>query len=285
MHSKDLAFCWEKVLISDPWFRLKYAFAPKGIRNQLLGVHALFAMIDQSLSKSDEKIVMAQLSWWQSELIPECAAVSNHPVIRVMRESGATSHLHPNFGESLIGQALYQLSTPLISRTEDLKSACNTIGHARMSVLSSISSECLGGLTLRAECQGSGFCCLLRSAIASGSTELWFVPLEMQAKYSCSSQEMFDSNAQSVEIWSALSDLAVSWFDRQLVNLAKELSGEESVPKGARYLLATTLVERLWTMRSLETMPESPLGRSVQWGVGEFLGVWRKCRKLLRMFS
>ena len=102
----DLEFCWQKVLENDPWFRLHFIFVPRQSAHQYLALHALFGMLDGVATASDESLVAPQLGWWQSELSPAGLAASAHPVVRVLRESGALKRLAPETLQANLAAAL-----------------------------------------------------------------------------------------------------------------------------------------------------------------------------------
>lgn len=279
VRQEDLAFCWSKALSNDPWLRLHFAFAPKPLATQLLAVHALIAMLDRALNMSDEALVLPQLAWWQSELLPHSLSLSAHPVVRALRTSGALQRLGPARLEALVVQAVGQLQAQTPGNREDLKALCNRIGEARVSALSSLGTS--GDLEehLRGRCAATGLHSIASREMHSERPDLWFVPLELQALHQSNVRDLSQGKASAGGLLVSLTDWEALWFDDQIRALKTGARQGGLSAKIFRYLLALGLSERLKFQRSLENMHAGTWRSPGRWRLTDFLTIWRECRR------
>lgn len=273
----DLEFCWRKVLINDPWFRLHFAFAPKPLVTQLLAVHALIAMLDQALNMSDEALVLAQLAWWQSELLPRSVSLSAHPVVRALRTSGALRQLGTARLEALVVQAVGQLRAGTPENREELEALCSKTGEARVSALRALEANDEADALLRGRCAAAGLHSIISRETHSERPDLWFVPLDLQALHQSSVRDISQGTASSGGVLVSLSDWEASWFDDQIMALKAGASQGAHSAKIIRYLVALGLSERLRFRRYLENMHAGNWRSPGRWRLADFLGIWREC--------
>lgn len=278
----DLDFCWEKVLNSDPWFRLHYAFAPKQLGQQILALHALFSMLDRALGLSDESLRLAQLAWWRSELSPENTEVSAHPVVRTLRESGAMQQLSGDQIEALVAQAVSQLRTESLNSQEELKTLCDQVGEAKVLSEAAIACKDRAQPALVGRCAGTGLSAITREAGLEGRPALWFIPLDLQARHQSDLHTIKQSRAEIRAVLESLCRWGEAWFDEQVEALSQAVSSGIFAPGAARHLLAMVLSDQLRFLRAMKDLGDGGKGEPGPWRLADFMGIWRECRRLLK---
>lgn len=278
MKREDLDFCWNQAVESDSWFRLHFTFAPKPVAKQILALHALFAQLERPATMSEESLALAQLAWWQAELSAQAAAVSAHPVVRTLRESAALENLSNSIREGLVAQALEISRRSRPSKVDDLKILCSRVGEARILSELAIGS---GGRTVEnpgGDLPGTGLSRLLANSPRSGFG-LWFVPLDLLARFQGSAQVAEPSTPGSRALIDALGDLGEEWFDEQLETVQRIVFASGAGAGAAQHVFASMASERLYMKRTLANLRE---GRGVgpgRWRVTDLVKVWRDCRK------
>jgi len=277
----DLDFCWGEVLKGDAWFKLHFTFAPKAVAEQILALHALFAMLERPTVMSDESLATAQLAWWQAELSPRSATVSAHPVVRTLRNSKALESLPISLRQALVAQALELLRRSRPRSRSDLKARCSGIGEARvMSELSLVSK----GRTLeelQGHCAGTGLSRMLSLALRSGAG-LWFVPLDLQARFQGSAQVKENPTAESTALMNAVGDLGEDWFREQLEEIRRKASTLGLSPWKFQHLFATMASQRLQLKRTIQSLKQGSGTGPARWRTADVMRIWRDCRSLSR---
>jgi len=277
----DLDFCWDEVLKGDPWFRLHFTFAPKAVAEQILALHALFAILERPTAMSEESLAIAQLAWWQAELSPQSATVSAHPVVRTLRNSKALERLPISLRKALVAQALELLRRSRPSSRSDLKARCSGIGEARvMSELSLVSK----GRTLeelQGHCAGTGLSRMLLIALRSGAG-LWFVPLDLQARFQGSAQVNEKPTPESTALMNAVGELGEEWFREQFEEIRRKASTLGLSPRNFQHLFATMASQRLQLKRSIQSLEQGRGTELARWRTADVMRIWRDCRRLSR---
>jgi hypothetical protein len=281
LSNDDIAFCWEHVLQSDPLFRVHHVFAPKALRNQLLALHALFAMVDRALALSEESLVLAQLAWWGDELSARQRDKSAHPVIRLLRESGALALLPGNLLSSLLHQAMEHSQAHPLQNGQDLEQFCMQIGQSRISLELALDRNARKAFDPMPQCAGSGLTFLTKHALSDESASLWFLPMDLQARYQSRSNSNGLRSRSATAPLMAIRDLGNKWFDEQLHAFASAAKFSGSTSSVERHLMALALSQRLVFERALEHIEKGRGGR-LQFGHwSDFIWIWREYRRLL----
>lgn len=278
----DLEFCWQKVLQNDPWFRLHFTFVPRQSGPQYLALHALFCMLDGVAMASDESLIAPQLGWWQSELSPDGLAASAHPVVRVLRQSGALERLATEHLEAIIASVLFQSQADRLPGRENLEELCNRVGEARILPELALGTEAVDMRVLRGRCAGTGLSRVVTRALQMENSLAPIIPLELQARHQVDRHGSGEGRGPESPILESMVDWAESWFDEQTAALGEVIAGGHCDAATGRHLVALTLSERLRLVRSIENMKASGSGTPGRWGVADFVRVWRQCRKLAR---
>ncbi len=278
----DLAFCRRRVLENDPWFSLHNVFVPAQRKEQILALHALFAVLERALLLSEESLILSQLGWWQGELQPEQARLSAHPVVRALKSSGALKSLSQDIIAALLSQALDRLRIEPISDEAQLRSLCDRVGRAYLSAECTIGIDKRPSAHVDVNCAGTGLSVLLGSAMRGAETSLWFLPLTLQARHGCDSRAICAGSEDAVAVLQALDLLGAEWFGDQLVQMQRAHAGLPANVHSRRHLFAWVLSDRHKTARSLRVMWRQPPAGIARWRAADFLRVWAGCRKLTR---
>ena len=280
-HSEDdLRFCWDQVLQQDPWFRLHYVFAPKQTANAILGVHALFAMIERTLSVSDETIVLAQLAWWHAELTRDRAGVSAHPVVRSLRNSCGLDGLLEEISELFISQALFRHQAEPVKDQAELKALCDRIGMAKIQAELALLPDEKIGASLRGRCAGTGLSCIVDAALKCTPSRFWFMPLDLRAKFQIDMSAADQTGHDHTAPVSFLMDLGNAWFNEQIGALASEESYSTDSQRIRRHLMALVKTQQLRFSRTMSELAKGGGVSSTRWGLSDFIRVWAACRSV-----
>jgi len=278
----DLEFCWDQVLEFDPWFRLHFAFAPKRNATQILALHALFAMIERGLRLSEESLVITQLAWWHNELSPAQSASSRHPVVRLLRESGALSCFAEDQLEGFMAPTPQRLRAEPLQKEEDLKALCGRIGKGRAQLELALDTGGQGLRELQAHCAGTGLISLCAMALRDRQPSFWFMPLNIQARHQVQHHEIDSHTAGGTAALAELRSLGEEWFEDQNRELALAVSQRGSAPSVHRHLLAMGLTQRLEFTRAMGRREAGQTKTSRTWGLQDLIRIWSKYRALLR---
>lgn len=278
MTREDLDFCWNQAVENDAWFRLHFTFAPREVANPILALHALFAMLERPAAMSEESLGLAQLAWWQAELSPQAAAVSAHPVIRTLRTSGALENLPISLREALVIQALEVSRGSRPSSCSDLKAFCDRVGAAR--VLAELSLV-LQGRALEhpdGHFAGTGLSRILANSLRF-ATGLWFVPLDLQARFHCSADAIEQSKPENEALFDALGDLGEEWFNEQEETVGRAVPARGARLRAAQHVFASMASDKLHLKRTIASLKEGGGGNPGRWRVSDVVKVWRDCRR------
>lgn len=278
---EDIDFCWDEVLKGDAWFRLHFTFAPKAVAEQILALHALFAMLERPTVMSEESLAIAQLAWWQAELSPQSATVSAHPVVRTLRNSNALERLPISLREALVAQAFELSRRSRPSSRSDLKARCSGIGEARVMSELSLVSEGRILEELQGHCAGTGLSRILSLALRSGAG-LWFVPLDLQARFQGSAQVIEQPTPKSTALMNAVGDLGEEWFRDQFEEIRRMASKLGLSPRKSQHLFATMASQRLQLERTIQRLKQGRGTEPARWRFADVLRIWRDCRRQSR---
>ena len=177
-------FCRERVLRSNPLFRVSHLFAPGDFVGQVLAMHALFASIDQLNSEiGDEFVARRKLDWWRTELCPGNISKSNHPVVRYLIETGAASSLPGKTLELFLDTAEVRLAARAPADLEELSLLCELIYQPRILMECTLNQDDTPVSGLSEMAQTGGLLQLMRESNTSENNALWWVPLNVLARF------------------------------------------------------------------------------------------------------
>lgn len=201
--SNDKLFCWEQVLRTNRQFRISHLFAAKNVQERLLALHALFSVIEQTVtSVSDEAIAARKLLWWREETKGGVDSSSSHPVIAELCRSGASASLPSGQIQNLIDATAHRIDASAPGGEGALEDLCLQTGlplvelELAVCVAGSYDSAPLRALVVR-----RGLMQLIRESLArEDGRGFWWVPLELLARHGLVRAELSSpENAESVQ--------------------------------------------------------------------------------------
>lgn len=274
----DLSFCWEQVLSHDPWFRLHFVFAPKHQADQILALHALFAMLERALTLSDESLSLAQLAWWRAELQPERAMVSAHPAVRAYRVSNNNRILPPEVTNLLIGQLIDRLQAQPLGDEQSLKDLCDRVGQSSVRAQLSLYFDDAESLPLEGHCAGSGLVCLIDAALKSPQQAWWFTPLSLQAKHQFSPSPNMQSGQGAMAVVQTFSEWGGAWLAEQIENFGRTSLPPGETQSARRHLIAMMNAQSIRLSRILNSLVKNGRSDPGRWRLLDMVRVWSSCR-------
>ena len=212
----DVQFCWELVERVRPLFRLSYAYSSVPDQARLLALYALLCALEEPLySVSDPEVIRAKIAWFHQELLRGSFETSNHPVIRLVYQSGAIPPEAFNVLRQHIESTLNRIEPETPSDETEFRSLC-TLGtrSAAKLELHGIPSGLARDADMLSACALSGLVQLLRESSRKSSRDFTWVPLYMRARHQLSLADL-EHGIKTVEIrnlFRDLSDTGLSWF-------------------------------------------------------------------------
>ena len=276
----DHRFCWERVNESNTLFRISHLFAPDQFSDQILALYALFASIDQvSHLVSEEQVARRKLEWWRCELKPKNLAESRHPVVRYLKNSGATDFFPAQAVEALFSAADARLDMRPPSDLQEFRSLCSLIYQPRIHLECAVCSGL--GVEIpdfRMASVNGGLLELLRESCGRPERTFWWVPLNLLAHFSISRRELGQNlNSQSAQA-----------LFRAIFEENEQLKTEEAepvsiisplVPGQMHVLLMAALKSRQIDRLAIER-PGSYAAEMARWRVSDVFAAWKLRRKL-----
>ncbi len=182
--SSDRSYCEKLACIPGSVFSTSYRFAKPSIRDSLLSSRALVNEIRGiPFTVSDPAVAMAKIAWWRNELVPRSISVSQHPVVRAVRNTGVLeSQDQDDLNDYFV--AISNLSsgepvtsvdqlTQLAERVEGFEVLFESGAGVSNSKRTALAAIGVAGFLNR----------MLHDMCCSLCAENWWLPLDIQAKY------------------------------------------------------------------------------------------------------
>jgi len=274
-------FCRERVLRSNPLFRVSHLFAPADFAGQVLALHALFASIDQLNSEiGDEFVARRKLDWWRTELSPENISKSNHPVVRYLIETGAASSLPGKTLELFLDTAEVRLAARAPTDQEELSLLCELIYQPRVLMECALSQDETPVFGLSEMAQTGGLLQLMRERNTSKNNILWWVPLNMLARFGVTRAGLGNDpdsrNARGV--------FEAVFGSCNKLNSQQAISGQENMApsSGLVHLRVLALLQSRQLDQLRKIRPSSYPGELNRWRFADLLVAWNAARQLMQ---
>ena len=189
----EIQFCWDQALRVRPQFQYSYPYASKEHANGLLALQALFASLEEAAgSVRDEEVSRAKLGWWQQELLGRDPAISQHPIVKVLRQSVAIKLDVYDALRRLLESSLRRVETVTISDEKALFALCHDLGFQQMRLEYAVES-CQAAINVANtddDCAAAGLLQLLRESCRSAPERaFWWLPLTLLARHGQSRNE------------------------------------------------------------------------------------------------
>jgi phytoene synthase len=276
----DQLFCWEQTANARPLFRMTRVFAPAGLRDRLLPLHALLAAIESTCSRySDEDLARSKLHWWRAQLLEQEPSDNPHPVMRELVRTGAAERLPADQVQALLSAAEDRLDAAAPADLDALLNHCRDLQQPQRLLemaVTGLSPEELPSMA-RADAM-AGLLQLLRESVRRPRQDAyWWLPLQLLARHGLARDAVSDSD-ESGRIESLFRDL-VAAVDRPDAESALAPEGGNGGPAAARHL-AVGLVLGARKLRRLPALaPALWPGELSGTRLGDLFAAWRTARR------
>lgn len=220
-----LAWCRDRMLVPGNPMAASLAFAPDDERDAILALRTLVGELGALAEISEASVAEAKLGWWRETLRDEHSPGRRHPVVQALEQTEVLQRVPASEFESVADAIATLEARPRFERVSELKAFCLRIGGP-MGRLESRLLDADQGLTERfAELAAAAYLVrLVRDLAIDARAERWWVPLELQADYQVSRNDVitgqagtgFDGLVRSL-IHEAMSQarLAIDGLDRE----------------------------------------------------------------------
>jgi phytoene synthase len=278
--SNDQLFCWEQVLKFRPLFRVTQVFAPADLKNRLLPLHALFALVEAAGSQySEEDLARGKLGWWRLELLGRGTAASAHPVLRELERSGAGEQLPADAIRALLDGAERRLEAAPPADLGELMTVCRETQEPQRAL-----EEAVSGLPpetphgLDAADVEAGLLQLARESTRRPAQDaFWWLPLQLLAKHGISRQDFARSRGAgaAADVLDEIREQAA----RDVRAASDERVSPASRPVAARHLAVSGLLTGRQLRRVPGLAPEDWSAALSTSRLGDLLAAWRTARR------
>ncbi len=199
----DRQLCEERVIQSAPLFRVSRVFAQEQCVDQLLGLYALFASLEQLgwLSK-DPMLVASNIQWWSQQIHGEIQGQAEgahqlddpppgrHPVLRLLTQSGAMKRLPAKSLDDLIELVACAHDIVPPADMDELRQLCQRLHQGRLMLeLALGDSQSQYQELMAAMAAIGGLSQLLRLLIFRPEAGGWWLPMDLLAQHQRSRAE------------------------------------------------------------------------------------------------
>jgi len=193
--SNQLRVCWEKILETNPLFRITHPYLSGKLSEQVVAIHAVFASLDLVVIRStDDQVARTKLEWWRFETQSANIKRSRHPVVGYLHESGAAAALDDGALSSLIDVTERQLEAKAPADLGEFYELCHDIYRPRIEIEASLApSKRLSAERQRSMAIKGGLNLLFQREFKfnpRAEHELWWVPLSLLARNQMSRMDL-----------------------------------------------------------------------------------------------
>jgi len=274
LSSSDLAYCKSLVCHRGSVFSISSRFAHAAIRDELLILHAFLKELRSiPVEVSDPSIAAVKLSWWRQELVLSSAIKSQHPVVRSLFRSGVLERLDENVLNDLFSALLRLSSGEAIAGLKDLYQFAKWIGGSEALIEARLGSSNANQTALVSIGSAVFLSRLLQNFDSLMFADSWWVPLDIQAKFSLTMGEAQAGRADE-EKYSAIRYLAgqaIKTLGKAKPQL-KALDTRTSKNVGVHHvMISAAVIER--RLNKLKARPESYANQG-DGHVSEVISAW-----------
>jgi hypothetical protein len=272
-------FCWEQILSANRLFRVSHLFAPPRFADQLLALHALYASLELINSEiTDETVALGKMNWWQGELSHQQAGVSHHPVVSLLRDSGALEKFPEGAVMLLLGSAGARFDALAPTDEDEFLQLCKGIYHPQVMLEMAVGGN-VGAMNETMLVNG-GLIQLLRESGRRKENAFWWVPLSLLARFNVKRRDLecFRDSEESRVLFTHILGLGEVQDDgRLLEGPAGSAKRDGLVHLQLMIALHCRQIERLQSVR-----PSMYTNELARWRTGDLLSSWKLARQLNR---
>ncbi len=274
-----LDWCRSRLLVPGHPLSLTLPYAEPGERDRLLALHALISEIASVPgSVSDAEVARRKLGWWReafAERLP-------HPAIRAWEQSGLAGALPAAAFDPLIDAVTADVAAPRFEREEDFDRHCRQLAGAG----AWLEALMMGAQVSNHELQrrlgriaGAAYRIrVARDLVLDARAERWNVPLELQAEYRITRDEV--ARGQGGYRFDALVRHLAGTAVLRMDEAGAELPGTEAWRH--RHLLLRQYLDRRLGRRLVRRPARVASERMASGRIGDALALWRQARRLRR---
>jgi len=271
----DRDFCKNLVNSRDGIFSTTYRFAQPLFKDRLLSLRAMTSEIGSiPFRVADQGVARIKIAWWHSELQPDMASVSQHPIVRSLTESGALGTVSKEILDKYFSAITKMTSGQSITGVDQLINIAEQAGGSEAIL------ECAGGglksmeNSVRAIGLGRFLYSLLSKPTGTFCEQTWWVPLDLQAKYEITLEltragRFTDRIGMIVQQFAGI---ALDAFGGTLTQLKSDPMASHSNP-GIHHLKISAAVLQKRLERLIANPVKFDFGKV---GTGEIFTAWRQ---------
>ncbi len=272
---ESLAWCRQRYQVSGHPLALTLPYADPASRDELLALNAVIgeiASIPGQISEPD--VARRKLQWWQHGL----AEGEAHPAIQAWQATGAAERVPAALFAGLIGAVAREIDPPRFEQVAELaEHAREVAGPAAL-----LEARLLGreqGLEQElAKMAGAMYRVrIARDLVLDARQNRWLVPLELQAEYQLTRQQVADGESplRLAALVRHLAGEALLAHDRLIGTLPQQAAWHH------RHLLLRLHLDRMLGRKLLRRPGRISRQRISAAGLPAVISVWRRARQLL----
>jgi len=204
-------------------------------------------------------------------------------VVRALVKSGAFDAIAGQALSPMFEELYLRLSEPRVSSIARLRDMAGQAGALRFAMELSVLGYPVNFKTLHAEhCSGSGFHYLSRVQAHDPARRYWCVPMELQARHSCTAHDMTSGTPQGAKCLSAYRSLERDWIREEMDAMAAFFDRNEVDAIRFRHITAFLSVRKELNQRGVTSHDRLDNVLSRTWSMRLVVQAWKDCRTMLK---
>ena len=273
----DYAVCERRALAPGCPFLVSRRFVSSDFADQLLAMRAFFSMVRSIPAEvSEPSVGVLKLAWLQREMRGEALRITQHPVVRAMRDSGALQAMDEDSLERYFVNVKDFMCTDTYQDESGLFDLAKGIGGQEALLECGSEQGSYGDAAVTCIGAGSFLFQAIRNPRMRRCSESWWVPLNLQASFGVIRHSAGSGQEDPArrDLLVALGKLAMEWIDTGTGNLAR------TVPSKTRHILIHAALERRQLVRMLSRPEKFTEQTAASPAIGDAFLAWNTARKL-----
>lgn len=226
--------------------------------------------------RADDSVKMTKLKWWGEELMATPNAVSRHPVLRALWQSGARTKLGDSLLLRMVTDAFSEIDAVPPGNENDLFERQAVSGSTEILLELALENAGIDNQSLEFLGAATGLFHLISRFSANCVSEANRLPLNLLAKHNLSAEQLHQKphTAELVQIIQQLAELALDWYSKGLSGLATD----PGAPAFKHLQLRLAMEKRRLNVIRRDT--QGFLGAGKSFGPADAWFAWRFLRRL-----
>ncbi|MEJ8567552.1 squalene/phytoene synthase family protein [Elongatibacter sediminis] len=180
----DILFCTDLVNRIRAPFQISSRYAPKDAQLRLLAGHAFLCAIEEAVgSTRDPGVARARLAWWHHELLESNSSGSQHPIPRLLADSGAFKTLDRDCIKTELQAAMARVDREALVSQQALAQMCRELGENQWKLERSLGiSASKTAKAVPPRVCAVGLMQVFRESLRSAFLGFWWIPLAVSAR-------------------------------------------------------------------------------------------------------